>query len=101
MDPLDEPLGGELAQVAPDRVLGHVQVIHEAGGDDLAVALQRVEDRLAALGREERRGCTVMHACAWYCVDVPGAQSTMRMMATIVPPTITIRRSHSSGSRRP
>jgi hypothetical protein len=42
-----------------------------------------------------------MHGCAWYCVDLHGGQSMMRMMATIVPPTITIRRSHSSGSLRP
>ena len=100
MDALDEALGGELAQVAADRVLGHAELLDEAGGDDLAVARERVEDRLPALGAEERgaavhaRLCMVLHGCA-------AAQSTIRMTATIVPPTITIRRSHSSGSRRP
>ena len=71
MDALDEPLGGELAQVAPDGVLGHAELLHEARGDDLAVARERVEDGLAALGGEERGGCTFMHGSAWYCVDLP------------------------------
>ena len=66
---LDEPLRRELAQVAPHGVLGHAELLHQARGDDLAVARQRVEDRLAALGGEERGGCTFMHGSACYCVD--------------------------------
>ena len=100
MHALDEPLGRELAEVAPDRVLGHPELLDQASGDDLAVARERVEDRLAALGAEEGRcrfvhdSCTILHVSA-------GRQSKMRMTATIVPPTITIRRSHASGSLRP
>ena len=98
---LDEALGGELAQVAPDRVLGDAELLDQARGDDLAVARERVEDRLAALGAEEGTAARFMHVCAWYCMNCAGCQSKIRMTATIVPPTITIRRSHSSGSLRP
>ncbi len=100
MHTLDQAMGGELAQVAADRVLGDAELLHQLRGDDLAVARQRVEDRLPALGAEEGRSCTIMHVRAWYCMVVPG-QSKIRMTATIVPPTITIRRSHTSGSLRP
>ena len=100
MDALDEALGGELAQVAADGVLGDAELLDQARGDDLAVARERVEDRLAALGAQEGR-CTIMHVRAWYCMYHAGLRSKMRMTATIVPPTITIRRSHASGSLRP
>ena len=100
VDALDEALGGELAQVAPDGVLGDAELLDEARGDDLPVARERVEDRLAALGAEQggaARSCTIVHGTAWLC----RGQSKMRMTATTVPPTITTRRSHCSGSLRP
>ena len=67
---LHEPLGGELAQVAPDRVLGHAQLVDEPRGDDLAVAVQDREDRLPALGGEKplaARSCMDVHGTAWLC----------------------------------
>ena len=67
MHALDEALRGELAEVAPDRVLGHAELLDEARGDDLAVARERVEDRLAALGAEEgraARSCMFVHGTA-------------------------------------
>ncbi len=99
VDALDEALGGELLQVAADRVLRDAELLDQARGDDLAVARERVEDRLAAFGAEER--CRFMHVCAWYCMNMPTAQVTIRITATIVPPAITIRRSQASGSLRP
>ena len=72
VDALDEALGGELAQVASYRVLGDAELFDEPRGDDLAVARERVEDRLAALGAEEGTGCTLLHVRAWYCMDVRG-----------------------------
>ena len=61
VDALDEALGGELPQVAADRVLRDAELLDEPRGDDLAVAGERVEDRLPALGAEE--GVLQVHAC--------------------------------------
>jgi hypothetical protein len=66
VDALDEPLGGELAQVAPDRVLRDAEVLDQAGGHDLPLPREQLEDRAAALGAEE--GCTFLHERAGYCV---------------------------------
>ena len=65
MDALDEALGGELAQVAADRVLRDAQLADEPRGDDLAVAGERGEDRLAPFGREQL--CWFLHDLACYC----------------------------------
>ena len=56
VDALHVPAGGQLAQVAPHRVLGHAERDHELGGDDLAVALEAAEDLLAALGGQHPCG---------------------------------------------
>ena len=72
VDALDEALRGELAQVAADRVLGHPELLDEARRDDLAVACQRVEDRVAALGAEEGARCAV-HACL--CMILHGSRA--------------------------
>ena len=47
---LHQPAGGQLAQVAPHRVLRYAERGDELGRDDLAVALEAREDDLAALG---------------------------------------------------
>ena len=44
MHALDKPAGGQLAQVAPYRVLGDAELVDELGGDDLPVALEPGED---------------------------------------------------------
>ena len=51
VDALHQPLGGELAQVAPDRVLRHAELRHEPGGDDLAVARERSRGSTGAVRR--------------------------------------------------
>ena len=47
VDPPHEPCLGELLEVAPDRVERDVERRAELGDDDLAVALELLEDRLA------------------------------------------------------
>ncbi|KAG9609412.1 hypothetical protein KCV01_g3813, partial [Aureobasidium melanogenum] len=47
--PLQQALGRQFAQVAPDRVLGHAEAIAQFDGHDLSVPLQGVEDRLLSL----------------------------------------------------
>ena len=73
VDALDEALRRELAQVAPDRVLRHAELVGEPRRDDLAVVLERGEDRLPALGGEESVGCTFLHGHAWYCMVLRGS----------------------------
>ena len=53
---LDEPAGGQLAQVAPHRVLGHAERGDQLGGHDLPVALEAAEDHLAAFGGQHPCG---------------------------------------------
>ena len=67
---LHQALRRELAQVAADGVLGDAELRHQPRRDDLAVARERVEDRLAALDAEEPVACTVLHGHAWYCMFV-------------------------------
>ena len=74
---LHEALRRQLAQVAPDGVLGHSELLDEPGRHDLSVAGEPVEDRLAALDAE--KGCTFLHENAWYCMFLPESrQSTAR-----------------------
>ena len=56
MDALQQPLLGEVAQVAAHGVLGHAERRDELGGDDLPVALEPPEDRLPALSRQHPCG---------------------------------------------
>jgi hypothetical protein len=78
VDALHEAVGGQLAQVAPDRVLRHAELRGQARGNDLAVAAQRLEDRLAALRGEKLDGCTFLHERAWYCMVTRASAAAAR-----------------------
>ena len=52
MHPLQVALGGKLAQIATDRVLGNAQLRAEGLGNELAIALQAAAYELFALGGE-------------------------------------------------
>src|SRR5437868_14913309 len=52
---MQQALLGEVPQVAADGVLGHAQVGHQLRGDDPAVALDPLEDRLSAFSRQHLR----------------------------------------------
>ena len=55
VDSLQLALGGELAEVTPDRVVRQVELLGELLGDQLTVAPQHVEDQGPALGGQHRR----------------------------------------------
>ena len=74
VDALHEPLRRELAQVAPDRVLGHAELVDEPRGDDLPVARRarsRIAWRRSAL-EAAAVPCTFLHERAWYCMNLTG-----------------------------
>ena len=66
MDAVQPALGGELAQVAPDGVLGEVELGGELLGDDPALGPEGGEDQVLALGGEH--GVTLhLHESACFC----------------------------------
>src|SRR3954463_9376267 len=70
MNAAHQALLRELPQVAPDRILRHAETDHELRGNDPAVTLNRREDRLSALNRQQA-------ACY---------STKMRVFAVFVPP---------------
>src|SRR5438105_12991566 len=52
---MQQALLGEVPQVAADGVLGHAKAGHQLRGDDPAVALDPLEDRLSAFSRQHLR----------------------------------------------
>src|SRR5207302_3075747 len=55
MNAMQQALLGEVPQVAADGVLGHAKAGHQLRGDDPAVALDPLEDRLSAFNRQHLR----------------------------------------------
>src|SRR5438105_12276702 len=52
---MQQALRGEVPQGAADGVLGHAKAGHQLRGDDPAVALDPLEDRLSAFSRQHLR----------------------------------------------
>lgn len=56
VDTTAQPLRCEIAQIAPDRILRYAELLREIGRDDLAVAMESVEDQLLSLARQRGVG---------------------------------------------
>ena len=63
MDPLQQALARQLAQVAPDGVLGQAELPADVLGDDTAVASQDLQDMSLALSGQHgtARFIMIMH----------------------------------------
>ena len=75
MDPLQPAVAGEIAQVAPDRVLGGAEFLGEGLRDDLPVGRQATQDELLALGRQH--DCMNVHEYARKCTTMRHEESAM------------------------
>ena len=76
MDTLEEALGGEFAQVAPNGVLGDAKFAAQILRDDCAGLAESFEDVSSALAGEHistiayrSRYCTKMHKVACFCAN--------------------------------